>query len=527
MKNSMLTMGLAALLFAACSNDVTDEATQTQNDGNRYMAISLVAGASNGTRAASDGGFATSDDEYADVDAVYFYFYKQNGDAISVTNNGENYVKGTDFKSWDTANDLTGGNQSVTAISNVIAVLTNMNGDTPAKVVAVLNPTFTASDANNKTLDELRAMAVTSGYDATSYKNFMMTNSVYSDGTDVVYATPIKAANLATSADNAKDNPVKIYVERVVAKVTVADLTDGKMALSDGDQYLANTNLSVRVDGWQVFNTAKSTKVVKEIAGYNPTTTWTWNDATNYRSYWAVVPTDLGLNDETVTWASMKAFKEAGHAAYPFENTLATAEGVDNHTSVAIAGTLVDADGDAVSIARWLSKYYTEADLKVAVANYLANDLYKYTSDDTGKSWKSISADDITFEEGAKSYEAKVVVATEGITWTAKNSEDAVDPADLAKTVPTIRLWKDGKCYYYAEITHLNNEPAVVRNHQYQLNIKSVLGLGTPVIKEDSSFDPLRPDEEQTWYLDAELYVQDWKVVNNSLDLVTTNPTTK
>jgi hypothetical protein len=47
------------------------------------------------------------------------------------------------------------------------------------------------------------------------------------------------------------------------------------------------------------------------------------------------------------------------------------------------------------------------------------------------------------------------------------------------------------------------------------------------VIKEDSSFDPLRPDEEQTWYLDAELYVQDWKVVNNSLDLVTTNPTTK
>jgi hypothetical protein len=513
MKNSMLTMGLAALLFAACSNDVTDEATQTQNDGNRYMAITLVTGA--GTRAASDGGFAASDDEYLNVNGAYFFFYDQSGNAVTVSENG-NYVANNDFKSWETTNALP---NSVTAISSVIAVLTKMQGSTPAQVVALLNPTLEDVTAlKNKSLDDVRKTTLTSGYtvkDSKSY--FAMSNSVYNDATGAtVYATPIKAANLATSTDNAEKNPVSIYVERVVAKVTVTEPT-AAVKLEDAGDYLTDTELSVKINGWQVFNTATTTKLEKEIAGYAPTTSWDWNAADLYRSYWAVVDDTISLNKvDDITWGALDGQKAT---AYPFENTLATVEGKDNHTSIVIAGTLVDGKGNTVSLGRWLSKYYTETNLKIAVANYLANDLYTY--DEDSKTWTSISADAISFKVNEKaSYIADVVITGD---FYAKGSTDKLDAntvSDLAAAVPTIRLWKDGMCYYYAEITHLNNEPAVVRNHQYALSINTITGIGTPVVDKDTQFDPERPTDEEVWYLDAKLYVQDWKVVSNSLDLV-------
>jgi hypothetical protein len=246
MKNSMLTMGLAALLFAACSNDVTDEATQTQNDGNRYMAISLVAGGNTRADATYEDG---SEDEYqAKNENIYFYFFDKDGNSVSVNKDTKvNFVQGTGFEKWDASSV-----ESETALSNVIAVLNTDNGEMPSQVVAVINATTAPKAAIS--LADLRKQLVNAGEGYTTLDGktyFLMSNSVYNDGQDNVYATPVTTANFANTADKAKESPVKIYVERVVAKVTMT-IPDVKK-LEDSDDYTSayKDGMYVKVNGWQ------------------------------------------------------------------------------------------------------------------------------------------------------------------------------------------------------------------------------------------------------------------------------------
>ena len=56
---------------------------------------------------------------------------------------------------------------------------------------------------------------------------FVMSNSVYYDGDNLIVATPVKAENVKKSASEALNNPVDIYVERVVAKVRAKQKTGG------------------------------------------------------------------------------------------------------------------------------------------------------------------------------------------------------------------------------------------------------------------------------------------------------------
>jgi hypothetical protein len=518
-------------MCAACSNDLTEDENNATKGGERYMAISLVTGTGNNTRGDTDESEYEdgTDNEYAaDKDKIYFFFFDNAGIPVSVTEDGDNFVTGTGFEKWD----KDGSNQSVTALSNVITVLETKVGVTPTQMVAVVNATFTPTKCY---LSDLRKQIVESskGYtkkdDGTTY--FMMSNSAYHDGTSEVYTTPIKPENLRYTADESQQNPVKVYVERVVAKVTLGE-QDDKIELKDTENYkkVYEDGLWVKISGWKLFNTASQTYLIKDIDGiYGTSAAYDgWNSDTNFRSFWATVPSDLSLSTDSISW---KEINDAGFAnEYPFENTSLTVtkdgKTVDNHTCVALAGTLVDKGGKAVEIGKWLSNYYTTDGLKTAIANFLATSLYTYDKDATAEKWSSVTAEDITLNPvNKKGYDEVKAGVVSTKSWYKSGSTTALTETELEAIldkVPTASLWKDGKCYYFAEITHTNGSPAVVRNHEYQVKISSIQGLGTPVYDPDEKIDPIRPDDTETWYLDAKMYVQAWKIVKNNIDFKTT-----
>jgi hypothetical protein len=528
MKNSMLTLGLAALMCAACSNDLTEDENNATKGGERYMAISLVTGTGNNTRGDADESEYEdgTEDEYAAIaDNTYFFFFDENGQPITVTTTGENYVTGSNFKGWKTDAET---KDHVTTLSDVITVINTPTNVIPKQVVAVINATFTPNQTT--TLDDLRTKEIKSAADGYITKDdgkkyYMMSNSAYYDGTSEVYATQVSVNNFATNADDAASNPVRIYVERVVAKVAMETEMNTTKELTDADKYLDDTKLSVKVIGWKLFNTAKTTTLEKSIAGYASTDaakSFTgWNDKDACRSFWSVVDKGLELDDVTLTW---KNVSESNETVYPFENTKSTVAGEDNHTSVAIACRLVDGEGETVELGYWLSKYRTKEDTQKAIANYLANDVFSYAD---GK-WTPITYDNIIFVKDG-SYQVqpniKTTDGTNTISWYEKNSSTAYTDKEIeaiVNKIPKASIWEDGMCYYFSEITHTNNVPAVVRNHVYKVNVNSISGVGTPVIDPTDPFDPVRPDDTQEWYLDAQMYVQAWKIVTNNIDFKTT-----
>ena len=85
-----------------------------------------------------------------------------------------------------------------------------------------------------------------------------------------------------------------------------------------------------------------------------------------------------------------------------------------------------------------------------------------------------------------------------------------------------------GATYYFTPIVHnldvldADKNPlyGIIRNHLYDITIKSITGLGTPVANTKSGKEiiPDIPVDEET-YLAAEVKILKYKVVKNEVDL--------
>ena len=283
----MLFVALAALGFVACNNDM-DEAAHSGKVENSYIAINLNA-ADNSTRAA-DGDYQEGDAAERAVNSAYFFFFNADGTAFSVTategnpatapaNGGVNWVSAT----------LTNKGEempNVSDIKNAVLVLSTYVGNYPSQMVAVLNWAPTAGEAYS--LEQLRAATGIQNTDG----SFVMSNAVYSDGTNAVVGTPITASDIFKDEANAKANPVTIYVERIAAKVTVTanGVTNNRFKVTKPvTMGGSNKDVYVQVKGWKLYNDFAQSYLLKHID-----TEWidnnlgfTWNDAPWHRCYWA------------------------------------------------------------------------------------------------------------------------------------------------------------------------------------------------------------------------------------------------
>ncbi len=596
----LLAMATAAMLFAACSDDFDASGVSLLSDNTdaQYMAFNIVMNNTE-TRALADDDATTyangTTDEYAvDTNAVAFFFFDADGAAYSVDAEGHNYSTPTSISFTTTTDDTTSPNtqtdgSAVTTYSSSIVVIKNATGTTPSQVVAVVNydGLFTLE---TMPMDTLRARLVTAGSyqktttvpepeshaptsdsakpgtravaaesgSSTTNTYFLMSNSVYKTTSGNVYATEIKSSNIAKTASGAASSPVNIYVERVVAKVTTADAlrttlypvqdstaTAQNLSITLAGQTTAMGTLYVRFKGWTLYNRVGRSSLLKNIEENADYKYANWNDASNYRSYWATMA-DSCVVPKANLKLSYTAMSDNFDVEYPFENTLGKVSGAPQdtvHTSIVFAAEIVQLkentsaatgnDTVAVTLVKWLSKYYTLATAKEAIANYLRNDLFTLssqtiTSDDNNSTtvytWTPISANVIGFKAVDDSYYVTVDLPDSTIYYAKNNSTTALTKAEVGtilSNVPKIQIWNEGRCYYFAPITHLGGLTGVVRNHWYNFAVNKVSGLGTPVYSPNELVTPVKPSDtaEDEWYLDTKLQILAWRKISQSLDL--------
>ena len=267
--------------------------------------------------------------------------------------------------------------------------------------------------------------------------------------------------------------------------------------------------------GWNVTNATDEAYLVKNLdAPY--AFDWTWNAPADFRSFWAET-SDTPEHKHTFTALE-------GHTQpfdYYFENTSEEA------SQFLVAARLVNEEGENISLAKWYNVLYTVADAKTAVANTLANKLYLLEGDKL----VSVTADDITFyqrEYTADDNRYEVLVeATEGTIYYKPALVDdkpvAYTDAELAaifEAVEPIQMWEEGMTYYYVTISHVEGAaPAIVRNHQYQINVTGVKGFGTPVYDPSQIIIPEPVDPQDALNLAAQINVLSWNIVSQDVVL--------
>ena len=521
MKAKNLFFGaLACLAFAACSNDDEPIVNGAQSE---YACITVQFNMPGGSSTR-----AWNDDEDNTT-----YYKKGDPAEVAVTSARFFFFDAAKNKCLDpqtpaslgTATD--GTNLTIDKIHGATIVLQDPSV-TPAYIAVAINLPEGYKDINPSKLDELtKKLHDVSGTNTklsgTASGTFVMTNSVYVNGTEVIQATPIEPAQIGRgktpeiAAQKAKEAPVKIAVERVLARVHV----EGTSTVGDESVTFSGsttpTKIIPTIEGWWLDCTNKGSYLVKQLdASYTFKTNtgktalpdgW-WNDLGDSRSYWANAITTAGHGHYTYGTAN-KADK------YCFENTDAAST-----TKLVVAATLNDEHGNPVNLIQWADINFNGADaFNQYMATYYLKDKY-LKSTDGGSTKVALTKDDFTFiyntdETGEstlneKDWQTRLGVKNvSGTTYyladgTPKTVAEMNDD-ELKTAVGIFKFYNEGQTYYFTEIQHepvyQETDFAIIRNHYYALTIKSITGLGTPVPNPEDEpttdpTDPYFPDPE-------------------------------
>ena len=422
-----------ALAFGmvACAKDATEvnEGPAGVAGETNYLSVSIVSASSTRAEYTENGGtYEDGTTTENTVTSVRFYFFDgdtEAANAMPVRRGGVKYYDVTEISGNGTDHP-----NSVERILDAVAVIETAEGDgLPVTLTAVLNiPEAYKAELNNvSTLGELNAVIKALDLEATD-NMFVMSTAVYAENPGVAGAKKVEtvavAGHLYPDVNAAKANPVVIYVERVVAKVTLATtLTAVTLEAKEGVT-ADNTNIFdtqktvnnvvggepvyVKFIGWNATATANVSYLMKNI---NPawdntastsnlfqTVTEPWNWA-GHRSFWSINPT-TGFQ---VQYGPFRAPLEGEvDAANPNiagaitdfvadetnpKNLVYVQENAGNGdtftttpTEVIIAAQLVDKYGDALEIAEYGGVQYTDKD---DVLDLIANAASLYKEDGT------------------------------------------------------------------------------------------------------------------------------------------------
>lgn len=506
MKTKYFLLTFVAMSLMACSETSYEDAqngAQTEISADKgYIALNIKS--TDDVTRASDGMYEDGTADEQAVTEATFYFFDAAGNAFNINANG-NYFNLTVADNGNTQAP------NIESMTNPVIVVEKYKGQFPAKIVAVVNYKGTQSLSLNDFKNNLHTIGHTDG------KNFIMTNSVYANATgQQIDATELSIENFQTSASNALDNPVTVYVERVNAKM---NLSSGNAAFDTGAE-VNGEKVMAKVLGWDVIGNQTNSYYIKSI---DPTWTdaalgFVWNDAPFFRSYWAsksvadAVDNNFSYNQLTNNDATVEYLGEQ----------------VGARATYIVAAQLQDESGNALEIAQWYgTSYISEDALLTAVAPALKNKLMHFDGTSTYTSIDPSQIKCVAGMAGAESYEVKFQLA-DGVETTNWFSFDgstytAVDAnAELAKVEPA-KIWKDGMTYYYADVKHLGSagstgEYGIIRNHSYKIAVNGVKGWGTPVYDPNQEVVPVKPTDKET-YISAEINVLSWRVVSEDVTL--------
>lgn len=475
----------AALMLASCSSDEPAANTQTM-EAEGYIALQIVG--DNATRALEDTEWASNDQIKANENVVnsvtVLLFNGENLTQAPITNKTANFAEWVN--ETDNAEKLS---QEVVVVEKGAAM--------PNRILVVLNSN---EDFSGKTLSMIQ-----SDYNKDWSTGFVMSNSQYKTESGIYnVATPITEANIQTTPDAAKKNPVVIPVERVIARVDVkedTDLNKDVKKITFGGE-TTETTVKLKIDGVYAAKVATKSNLLKNIGGKDYIADF--NDYANFRYDWAHGTVPAVTNK--YSWNDV--YNNNLNYFYLQENTTNTAA---TNTKLLLCGTLTTDGTNGVTIVNLMGTYYKENDAKQVLCNLLEG----YTINRA-----PIAPDDIEFitttnigDDSRGSEHAYQTYAQLKENKTVDN--DKTDEVNTKLKARTVLYWNGGKTYYYLDINHTTNYDGVVRNFIYDYTINSVVGLGTPVVNPGDIIDPEYPTEEES-YVAAQVKILRWKVVKRN-----------
>lgn len=495
-KNLLLTLMACAAITACSNNELLTNDVDDNLKGDAFVAVNIVSNGSAGSKALGSTEEGTALENK--VNSAMFFFFDANGNGCATP-----AKPNLDFTDE-------GGNPSL--LSKAVLVLENAKS-IPASIVAVMNPSSEIAALGATTsLTSLRSTVAK----ATAAGTFIMSNAAYAEANQtLVDATPISAANIASTEADALARPVNIPVERVVAKVNTTLLstpTEETFPVNN-----VETKIKVKLLGWKVTALNPESNLIKNIdPAWNMS--W-WNDATSHRSFWGT-----SRATSTYTYFPYDAIKDNKNAEYCLENTSATA------TKLIVAAQLQTEAGAPLQLMEWKGSKNTAENMKIVLAN--TSDVKKYYTKTGEDAYTSLSASLIDFTtEGTSGTNRYSVIATlakgapEIYTISgqiATKVEHSAVNATL-KALGEIKYWNNGASYFYIDIEHNGGtgvgSVGIIRNHSYKLNVTAVSGLGTPVPDPGKEIIPEKPTTDDQSYIAATVQVLGWKIITQEVSL--------
>lgn len=548
MRLKSLFMSMAAgLALVGCSSedDMLNGGTDPATGETGYIAVNIVQPKTVGSRAQTgDYENGTADENLAREGL--FYIFNSDGQVQTINNQTSQRVA----LSGDGMKD----DPAIERIYNAVLLINGIMDDpteNAKQIVCILNAPAGFENFTINTLSDLQAKVDDYCTDKTEAGKFVMSNSVYNDADgNIIIGTPVTADKVKTSASEALNDPVDIYVERVVAQVRAHE-KDGGMTNEgvtipvDGK----DTKFNIVIDAMALTNLSDKANMIKSIDGY--TASWNWNSPENFRSFWEIMPAKIGETEQVTiqkySWNQMagnaNGYYQAGNSPcfkqYILPNTFTAAEGEIINTAIVVAAHLTDENGNNADLVWIRGGYTTDESAKNIIATAVFNQFRYYKKTDDNK-YMSLEPNDFewTNEASDKGYlcyaKLKETFGTDNKVYTlagntATEVTDGVEKVnsylDTKSNNLYARKYTDGKCYYFVEIEHVeavNDNAAIkgiVRNHIYDLTLNSIEGPGIPVFDPDDQVIPENPDEDKKlYYLGAQVNVLDWRIVTQGIN---------
>ena len=587
-KTKYLVWMLAAGLMAGCSDDLENGGrtggTLDGETGYVKVAINLPTTSGMSTRASADGtnGNDVFDDglanEYA-VNNVALLIFQGTDEANATFTGG--YDLNMSFNVESPNND------NITSRDEIVAEITKPTAPGNTYALAIINRpttegneiiTFSGSTltVSGETVTNLAGLqkkisniSSLDNFIGSSKNSFLMTNAPIAtvpvsaatvpDQTvsTLVPLTVYESEELANLGESDE-----IYVERIVAKVTVSEdnfTTEGTGENTKYYQVIDNDgaykNDRAYFDSWYLNITNRSTKLVRDVTGY---TDWrSYENATGaqtvynrffglaapYRVYWAV---DGNYDNWDATQTSeFNSYTAENHPtdidmtalgdnapAYCLENTFNTDHMQQQETTGIVFAMTYRFDPDRETATTFYmigdaeTVYGSTTDLITAVNTLLG----------TGNTIEGLTVNE---EARGGYYDTQ---AEMGELFSKESG--ALTPAETAKlfsALKEVKVYEDGRTYYYAaRIKHFGDYytplPAgtvdvgdvseyddqkhlgrygVVRNNWYEIIIGSISGPGSP---EEPEPGPDPDDKEYAW-INARINVLSWAKRVQNVDL--------
>ncbi len=411
-----------SVLFAGCSSEDPAANEGGENNGKDlgYIAVNIVQPGTVTGRSVtvpegtSSGDFVAGDEEENFANDATFIIYK-----ISQDESRSRTYLSTQTIPLE-ATSQTGSNPAVEKIYSAVLVIDaddelkkpSTNEEEPrfaGIIYCVLNAPkeikeFDGSaNRSEKTLQEF-----IDNYGSAMKGSFIMSNSTYRDytdgtttlSTDITCGTQFTTNDYYTTPNEALQDPVDIYVERVVARVDTKRAST--FSNEKPDPFGTNEDskkLTIRITGMEIANIATKSYLFKNVDGRNVTGSgWPidWDDlglwdATNKRCYWETVPTLTGGDYENQSYtaivgAGTHTAADAGEAGETGgsteknvydefsdfnENFYIQPNTSDNKTAVLVTAQLLDKDNEPADLVWIKGGYFTNTGALKLVCSHL------------------------------------------------------------------------------------------------------------------------------------------------------------